>query len=84
MLTKVVFPAPFSPRRARTSPRPTSRVTPRLATTGPKRLVMFSSRNMERAEAPGQEYHGKLGKPTPVPSLFPRQGTLPGGSKAGA
>src|ERR1700722_16394556 len=36
----VVFPAPFSPRRAWTCPGATERLIPSLATRGPNRLVM--------------------------------------------
>ncbi len=38
MLSRVVFPAPFSPMRACTSPAATSKVAPSSAIVGPNRL----------------------------------------------
>src|ERR671911_577962 len=40
MFISVDLPAPFSPRRAWISPRRSSRSTPSLAVTAPKRLTM--------------------------------------------
>src|ERR671913_69583 len=51
MFIRVVLPAPFSPRRARISPRLRSRSIPLLATRGPKRLVTPWMERTRGAEA---------------------------------
>ena len=52
MFESVVFPAPFSPRRACTSPTPASNVTSSFASTPGKRFVMPCMRTAGTGEAP--------------------------------
>ena len=52
MRSRVVFPAPFGPRRATNSPGETAREIPRRATREPKRLSMRSKRMPKVAAAP--------------------------------
>src|SRR6266516_7288528 len=53
MLESVVFPAPFSPRRACTSPAEASKSTRSLASTPGKRLVIPRIETAGTREAPG-------------------------------
>jgi hypothetical protein len=53
MFESVVFPAPFSPSRACTSPTAASNVTSSLASTPGKRFVMPRMRTAGAGEAPG-------------------------------
>src|SRR5262249_56102786 len=52
MFESVVFPAPFSPSSACTSPTPASNVTPSFATTPGKRFVIPFIRTAGGGEAP--------------------------------
>src|SRR5215831_10524889 len=53
MFERVVFPAPFSPSSACTSPAAASKVTPSFATTPGKLFVIPAMRTAGAGEAPG-------------------------------
>src|ERR671918_124715 len=76
MFMRVDLPAPFSPRRACTSPFASSKSTPSLATTPGKRFVMPLSSRRGASAMEGKEGWG----PAPAPSgsfgLFDRLGDL--------
>src|SRR4029450_8442999 len=66
MFERVVFPAPFSPRRACTPPLAASKSVRSFATTPGKRFVMPRIRTAGTPEAPAE--------PAPLPSDCSRRG----------
>ena len=54
MFESVVFPAPFSPRSACTSPEAASKLTPSFATTPGNRFVIPVMRTAGAREAPDE------------------------------
>src|SRR5215467_7046266 len=69
MFDSVVFPAPFSPRRACTSPAAASKLTSSFATTPGKRFEIPTTRTAGGGEAPGW--------PAPLSSSFWTGGRSP-------
>src|ERR687887_1417280 len=69
MFESVVFPAPFSPSNACTSPAAASKETSSFATTPGKRLLIPTMRTAGGGEAPGE--------PAPLSSIASTGGASP-------